>query len=76
MSKGAKIGCKLQKQPQNRGMMHHILCQHEYGGYRCETQQPDLASAISLTLVKARELRRRHYIMDDGGKLIDIIQPA
>jgi len=57
-------------------MTYHIVCQHEHGGYRCETQQPDLASAISLTLAKARESRRRHYILDDSGKLIDIVQPA
>jgi hypothetical protein len=57
-------------------MTYHIVCQHEYGGYRCETKQPDLASAISLTLAKARESRRRHYIVDDSGKLIDIVQPA
>lgn len=57
-------------------MTYHIVCQHEHGGYRCETKQPDLASAISLTLAKARESRRRHYIVDDSGKLIDIVQPA
>lgn len=57
-------------------MTYHIVCQHEHGGYRCETQQPDLASAISITLAKARESRRRHYIVDDSGKLIDIVQPA
>ena len=76
IDKGTKIGCKLRKQQQNRTMTYHIVCQHEHGGYRCETQQPDLASAISLTLAKARESRRRHYIVDDSGKLIDTVQPA
>jgi hypothetical protein len=56
-------------------MPYHIVSQHEHGGYRCETKEPDLASAISLTLAKAKESRRKHYIVDDHGRLIDIIQP-
>jgi hypothetical protein len=56
-------------------MPYHIVSQYEHGGYRCETQQPDLASAISFTLMKAQESRRRHYIVDERGKLVDVIPP-
>jgi hypothetical protein len=56
-------------------MPNHIVSQHEHGGYRCEIQKPDLASAISFTLTKVKESRRRHYIIDEQGKLVDIIHP-
>jgi hypothetical protein len=56
-------------------MPYHIVSQHEHGGYRCETKEPDLASAISLTLAKAKESRRKHYIVDEYGRLVDIINP-
>jgi hypothetical protein len=56
-------------------MPYHIVSQHEHGGYRCEIKQPDLASAISYTITKAKESRRKHYIVDEQGKLVDIIHP-
>jgi hypothetical protein len=56
-------------------MPYHIVSQHENGGYRCEIQKPDLPSAISFTLTKVKEARRRHYIVDEQGKLVDIIHP-
>jgi hypothetical protein len=56
-------------------MPNHIVSQHEHGGYRCEIQKPDLPSAISFTLTKVKESRRRHYIIDEQGKLVDIIHP-
>jgi hypothetical protein len=56
-------------------MPYHIVSQLEHGGYRCETKEPDLASAISLTLAKAKESRCKHYIVDELGKLVDIINP-
>lgn len=57
-------------------MPYHIVSQYEHGGYRCEIEKPDLASAISATLIRVKESRRRHYIVDEQGKLIDIVQPA
>jgi hypothetical protein len=57
-------------------MPYHIVSQRDYGGYRCELERPDLASAISVTLIRARESKRRHYIVEEQGKLVDIVQPA
>ena len=58
-----------------KAMTYHIVSQHEHGGYRCETRLGDLASAISLMLIKTKETRRRHYLVDERGKLIDVAQP-
>jgi len=57
-------------------MPFHIVSQHEHGGYHFELERPDLASAISATVSRAKESRRRHYILNEQGKLVDIVQPV
>lgn len=57
-------------------MTYHIAFRDENGKYHCGEKKSDLASAIRVTLSKARETLKRHYIFDSNGKLIDIVNPA
>jgi hypothetical protein len=56
-------------------MTYQIAFRDEYGRYRCDETRPDLASAIRITLAKARETLNRHYILDRKGRLVDIVNP-
>jgi hypothetical protein len=52
-----------------------VVSQREHGGYRCETKAADLGAAIAQMLSQAQSTRRRHYIVDDSGRLVDICHP-
>ncbi|GDX73107.1 MAG: hypothetical protein ACKOCA_09735 [Vulcanococcus sp.] len=56
-------------------MRYSVVCRLEHGGYRSECDQEDLPSAIRLSLSRARQTRQRHYILDELGKIVDIVHP-
>jgi hypothetical protein len=56
-------------------MRYSVVCRLEHGGYRSECDQDDLPSAIRLSLSRARQTRQRHYIIDELGKIVDIVHP-
>jgi len=56
-------------------MRYSVFCRLEHGGYRSECDQEDLPSAIRLSLSRARQTRQRHYILDELGKIVDIVHP-
>ena len=56
-------------------MRYSVVCRLEHGGYRNECDHDDLPSAIRLSLSRARQTRRRHYILDELGKIVDIVHP-
>jgi hypothetical protein len=58
-----------------RVVPYTVVSQREHGGYRCEIKAPDLGSAIAQMLSQAQSTRRRHYIVDDSGRLVDICHP-
>lgn len=56
-------------------MPYRIVSRLEHGGYRDEGSPVDLPQAIQLSTTRACQTLRRHYILDDIGRLVDIIQP-
>jgi hypothetical protein len=56
-------------------MRYSVVCRLEHGGYRSECDQDDLPSAIQQSLSRARQTRRRHYILDELGRIVDIVHP-
>jgi hypothetical protein len=57
-------------------MRYSVVCRLENGGYRSECDQDDLPSAIRHSLALARQTRQRHYIIDELGRIVDIVHPA
>ncbi len=56
-------------------MRYSVVCRLEHGGYRSECDQDDLPSAIRHSLSRARQTRQRHYIIDELGRIVDIVHP-
>ena len=56
-------------------MRYSVVCRLENGGYRSECDQDDLPSAIRHSLARARQTRQRHYIIDELGRIVDIVHP-
>jgi hypothetical protein len=56
-------------------MPYWVVSRLEQGGYRDESSQLDLSSAISHSLARARSTQQRHYILDGIGRLVDIVNP-
>jgi hypothetical protein len=54
-------------------MRYSVVCRLEHGGYRSECDQEDLPSAIRHSLSRARQTRQRHYIIDELGRIVDIV---
>ena len=57
-------------------MPYRVISRLEQGGYRDEGSPVDLPQAIKLSTARACQTHRRHYILDDIGRLIDIIHPS
>lgn len=60
----------------NDPMPYRVVSRLEFGGYRDECSPADLPEAISISLMRARQTRLRHYILDDIGRLVDIVNPC
>ena len=57
-------------------MRYSVVSRLEHAGYRSECDQDDLPSAIRHSLARARQTRQRHYIIDELGRIVDIVHPA
>jgi hypothetical protein len=56
-------------------MHYSVVSRLDHGGYRCEQDALDLFAALRLTRLRAQETRRRHYVVDGGGRLVEIVHP-
>ena len=57
-------------------MPYRVISRLEHGGYRDEGSPADLTQAVELSTTWAQQTHRRHYILDEIGRVIDIINPV
>ena len=57
-------------------MPYRVISRLEHGGYRDEGSPFDLPQAVRLSTTWAHQTLRRHYILDEIGRIIDVINPV
>jgi hypothetical protein len=57
-------------------MPYRVVSRLEQGGYRDEGSPSDLPQAVRLSTASAHQTHRRHYILDEIGRVIDVINPV
>ena len=57
-------------------MPYRVVSRLEHGGYRDEGCPADLSQALRLSTTWAHQTLRRHYILDEIGRVVDVIIPV